>query len=231
MSAARETESASSHVDAPSGRDGSRKAPTWSFRALVRLKHGQTFSDLLDARKPQMDTALPSETVISWACTNTARIQSQDPNGGHFEGFVHASTHIRLGSLSRVLPEKQTTDAGDIVDVTFEEVNPGPGRDYMSHSTIKTFLEETSLDPHVSDKRKRVDYRGSSANVSEIIQAKTWFGCGTFLCSTTKQVEAVFKSADVVNRQKATLGSAEVITYACAGPRGQEFTASSSSTV
>ena len=69
--------------------------------------------------------------------------------------------------MRRVLTEKQTTDAGDIVDVTFEEVNPGPGRDYMSHSTINTFLEETSLDPHVSDKRKRVDYRGSSANKME----------------------------------------------------------------
>jgi hypothetical protein len=134
----------------------------------VRLKDGQTFSNLLDASKQQMDTALASATVISWACTNTARIQSQDPNGGHFEGFVHASTHIRLGSLRRVLPEKQTTDAGEIMDVTFEEVNPGPGKDYMYHPTIKTFLEETSLDLHISDKRKRVDYSGSFHVVAKL---------------------------------------------------------------
>ena len=92
----------------------------------------------------------------------------EDPNGGHFEGFVHASTHIRLGSLRRVLPEKQTTDAGEIMDVTFEEVNPGPGKDYMYHPTIKTFLEETSLDLHVSDKRKRVDYSGSFHVVAKL---------------------------------------------------------------
>jgi hypothetical protein len=52
------------------------------------------------------------------------------------------------------------------VNVTFEEVNPCSGKDYMYHPTIKTVLE-TSLDLHISDKRKRVDYRGSSPNVSE----------------------------------------------------------------
>jgi hypothetical protein len=107
------------------------------------------------------------------------------------------------------------------VDVTFEEVNPGPCKDYMYHLTIKTFLEETSLDPHVSDKRKRVDYRGSSANVSEIILASTWFGCGIFLCSDPLQAETIFRSANVVNCQESTLGSADV-TFACAGPRGPE---------
>jgi hypothetical protein len=71
-----------------------------------------------------------------------------------------------------VLPEKYTTDAGEIVEVTFEEMKPGPGKDYMCQPTIKTFLDETSLDPLVSDKRKRVDCRGSSAIVLEIPQAK-----------------------------------------------------------
>jgi hypothetical protein len=64
------------------------------------------FSNLLDERKPQMEIALALATVISWACTNTACIQSQDSN---FEGFAHTSNHIRLGSLTRVLQEKQTT--------------------------------------------------------------------------------------------------------------------------
>jgi hypothetical protein len=53
------------------------------------------------------------------------------------------------------------------VEVTFEEVNPGPGKDYGYYPTIKTFLEETheetSFEPLDSDKRKQVDYRGSSA--------------------------------------------------------------------
>jgi hypothetical protein len=69
----------------------------------VRLNDGQTFSNLLDARKLQMDKALALVTVISWACTNTALIQPQD---SIIEGFVHASTVIRLGSLRRVLPDK-----------------------------------------------------------------------------------------------------------------------------
>jgi hypothetical protein len=41
------------------------------------------------------------------------------------------------------------------------ESDPCPGKNYMCPPTIKTFLDETSLDPFVSDKRKQVDYRGS----------------------------------------------------------------------
>jgi hypothetical protein len=44
--------------------------------------------------------------------------------GDYLEGFVHALIHIWLGSLRRVLQEKYTTDAGKIVEVTFEAVNP-----------------------------------------------------------------------------------------------------------
>jgi hypothetical protein len=83
---------------------------------------------------------------------------TQYSNGGYFEDFCQASIPIRLGSLKRVLPNQTATDAGEmiaeIVRVTFEE---------MFHPKIKTFLEETSLDPLASDKRRRVDYRGSSA--------------------------------------------------------------------
>jgi hypothetical protein len=77
------------------------------------------------------------------------------------------------------------------VEVTFKEVLPGPGKDYMYHwhPTIKTFLEETSLYPLVSERRKRADYHGASANDSEIIQATTWFGCGTIRSSDPLQVE------------------------------------------
>jgi hypothetical protein len=131
---------------------------------------------------------------------------------------VHAPTQIRLGSLRRVLPEKQSTDAGKIVKVTFEEVRPGPGKDSVYHPTIKTFLEETSLEPLDSDKRKQVDYRGSSANVSAIILANTWFGRGTIRCSDPLQVESILRSENVAHRQDATPSSADVISFACAGP-------------
>jgi hypothetical protein len=49
-----------------------------------------------------MDTALALASVISWASTKTAQIQAQDSNGEYFEGFVHASTLIRLGSKSLI---------------------------------------------------------------------------------------------------------------------------------
>jgi hypothetical protein len=106
-----------------------------------------------------------------------------------------------------VLPEKysEATDAGEIVEVTFEEMKPGPGKDYMCHPTIM-FLDETSLYPLVSGKRKRVDYRGSSAIVLDISQAKKWFGCGTMRCSDPSQVASIFRSdssENVTHRQAA----------------------------
>ena len=140
---------------------------------------------------------------------------------------MHASTNIRLGSLQRVLPEKQETDAGEIVEVVFQDVKSGPGKDYMCHPTVKAFLEKTSLDPLASDKRKRLDYRGSSASNFQIITAKTWFGRGTMICSDPSNVEAIFRSEDVAHRQAATLRSADVNTLACAGPRAPETAASS----
>ena len=113
------SEAGSAEVDDPSGCDRKREAQTWSFGACVRLHNGQTFSNLLGARKQQMDISLASATVISWACTNTARIQAQGSDCENLEGFVHSSTLVRLGSLRRVLPAEQITDAGEIVEVTF----------------------------------------------------------------------------------------------------------------
>jgi hypothetical protein len=74
-----------------------------------------------------------------------------------------------------VLPERYTTDAGKIVEVTFEEVNPCPGKDYMCHPTIKTFLDKTSLDPLVSDKMKLFLFRTSSTIILGIPLAKALF--------------------------------------------------------
>ena len=220
MLAGGESESATPEIIQPC--ESGRKAQTWFFRALVCLKDGQTFSNLLDARKQQLETSLAAASVISWACVNTMLLENQDSNCVYLEGFVHASTNIRLGSLQRVLPEKQETDAGEIVEVAFQDVKPGLGKDYMCHPTVKAFLEKTSLDPLASDKRKRVDYRGSSASNFQLIRANTWFGRGTMVCSDPSQVEAIFRSENVAQRQAATLSSSEVITFACAGPRATE---------
>jgi hypothetical protein len=163
---------------------------------------------------------------------NTARIQSQDSN---FEGFVHTSTHIWLGSLTpmtRVLQEKQNTGAGKIVEVTFEEV---PGKDYRYHPTIKTFLEETSFVPLISDKRQRVEYCGSSASITENIRASTWFGSVILCCPHPLQIETIFRLENVAHTanlcQEAKLRSADVITFASAGPSGPASAASSTVTV
>ena len=145
MLAGSESESATPEINHPS--ESGRKAQTWFFRAFVRLKDGQTFSKLLDSRKQQLETTLASASVISCACAYTTPLESHNSNYLILEGFVHASTKIRLGSLKRVLQEKLETDAGEIVEVAFQEVKPGPGKDYMCHPTIKTFLEKTSLDP------------------------------------------------------------------------------------
>jgi hypothetical protein len=69
--------------------DGRRESKIFFFRTYVRFKNGQSFSDLLDARKQEIETTLASATINLWACTNTARIQTQNY-------IVHAATLIRL---------------------------------------------------------------------------------------------------------------------------------------
>jgi hypothetical protein len=93
--------------------------------------------------------------------------------------------------------------------------------------TIKKFLDETSLDPFVSDKRKRMDYRCSSASTLEVILAKTWFGCGTMHSLDSSQIKSIFRFENVAHRQAAILSSA-VITYACAEPRGARLESAAS---
>ena len=55
----------------------------------VGPEDGKTFVDLLNAHKKQMDTSLATAPVITWALHDV-----------YMEGFVHASTKIRLGSSS-----------------------------------------------------------------------------------------------------------------------------------
>ena len=117
MLAGSELESATPEINDPS--ESGRRAQTWFFRAIVCLTDGKTFSNLLDARKQLLETSLASPSVISWAFANTTSLESPDSNCVILEGFVHASTEIRLGSLKRVLPEKQETDAGEIVEAAF----------------------------------------------------------------------------------------------------------------
>ena len=56
MLAGSESESATPEINHPS--ESGRKAQKWFFQAFVRLKDGQTFSNLLDSRKQQLETSL-----------------------------------------------------------------------------------------------------------------------------------------------------------------------------
>ena len=183
----------------------------------VLSKDDKTFPDLLNALKKQPDTSLATAPVITWAFADNAGLESQSLDGVYIESFVHASTSIRLGLLKRVLPENQMTDAGEIMQATFEEVPPDPGNDYIFSPTIKKFLDETSLDLLTVDKQKRENYR-------EEEWSKTCFGCRTIRYSSFEQVAKV-RSANVAHRQEATLNSTSVKTVAFAAPAHESATA------
>ena len=121
----------------------------------------------------------------------------------------------------RVLLEKVVSDAVEITQTTFEEINPGRGNHYTEHPILKKYLEETTLHPLACSikKRLRKDFRGSRAIIFVINASKTWFGQGTLNCfdSAPRQVEDFFRSEKITLRQTMTLGEASVITYACAG--------------
>ena len=94
------------------------------------LKHG-SFGPVCDPRMAKRfriswmharSSWIPTASVITWAFADTAGLGSQNLDCMYREGFVHASTTIRLGSLERVLPEHKMTDAGEIIQATFEEV-------------------------------------------------------------------------------------------------------------
>ena len=136
------------NVDDPSSHDNELRAETWFFMITVRLDDGRDFSDVLDARKQQLERSLSTVSVISWAaCPDSNR--SENSGTQQYEGFVHdgSSNHIRMGTLKRVLPEKVVSEAVEIIQATFEEIHPGRGNHYAEHPIIKKYLEETTLDP------------------------------------------------------------------------------------
>jgi hypothetical protein len=116
----------------------------------VRLNEGQRCSNLADARKQQIDISLASATA--WLFHGHAQTMLVDSPKYQMLSLrvcrgLRACTDPHLvgnlksrEKLRRVLPQKQITDASEIVKMTFKEVNPGPGKDYVYHPTIKTFL-------------------------------------------------------------------------------------------
>ena len=122
--------------------ESGRKAQTWFFQAFVRLKDGQTFSNLLDSSKQQLETSLTSASMILWACADTTPLESQDSNCVILEGFVHALTKNRLGSLKRVLLKKLDTDAAKSWKRPFKRWSPAPARTTCVTPRSRHFLKK-----------------------------------------------------------------------------------------
>ena len=90
-------------LDDPSSHDIEQRADTWFFKVIVRLDNGGDFSDVLNARKQQLERGLSTVSVISWAaCPDSG---SENSGAQQYEGFVHggSSHQIRMESLKRVL--------------------------------------------------------------------------------------------------------------------------------
>ena len=82
------------------------RAETWFFKIIVRLDDDRDFSDVLNARKQQLECSLSTVSIISWAASQKS--ESQHLGARRIEGFVHdgSSKQIRLGCLKRVMTEK-----------------------------------------------------------------------------------------------------------------------------
>ena len=64
-------------VDDASSHDNELRAETWFFKITVRLDDGRDFSDVLDARKQQLERSLSTVSVISWAaCPDSNRSEN-----------------------------------------------------------------------------------------------------------------------------------------------------------
>ena len=152
-------------LDDLSSHDIEQLADTWFFQVLVCLDNGGDFSEVLNARKQQLERSHSTVSVILWAaCPDSG---SENLGAQLYEGFVHygSSNQIRMGTLKHVLPEKVVSDEVEIIQATLEEIHPGRGNQYTKHPIIKKYLEETTLDPlaYSNKKRLRKDFRGSSA--------------------------------------------------------------------
>ena len=65
------------------------------------LDYGRDFSDVLDARKQQLELRLSTVSVISWAACPDSNSSESSGTQQH-EGFVHdgSSTQIHMGTVT-----------------------------------------------------------------------------------------------------------------------------------
>ena len=146
-------------VDDPSSHENELRAEIWFFKITVRLEDDRDFSDVLDARKQQLERSLSTVSVAACQDSNS----SENSGAQQYEGFVHngSSNQFRMGTLKHILHEKVVSDAIEIIQGIFEEIHPGRCNHYTEHPNIKKYLEETPLDPLACNIKK--DYEKTFA--------------------------------------------------------------------
>ena len=105
----------------------------------MRLDNGGDFSEVLNARKQQLERSHSTVSVISWAaCPDSG---SENLGAQLYEGFVHNGSSNQMGTLKRVLLEKVVSDAVEIIQATFEEIYPCRGNHYTKHPIIESVVK------------------------------------------------------------------------------------------
>ena len=81
-------------LDDPSSHDIEQRADTWFFKVIVRLDNGGDFSEVLNARKQQLELGLSTVSVILWAaCPDSG---SENSGAQKYEGFVHGGSSHQI---------------------------------------------------------------------------------------------------------------------------------------
>ena len=75
-------------LDDPSSHDIEQRADTWIFKVIVRLDNWGDFSEVLNARKQQLERSHSTISVISWAaCPDSG---SENSGAQQYEGILCA---------------------------------------------------------------------------------------------------------------------------------------------
>jgi len=193
------------------------RAYTWWFSArvdgnLVDSSPISTFKALLDSRKERQKECLAVADTITFACSD---LSFTEPRTISVEGFVHGPDKIGECSLRQWLTLNHIPE---LKAIEFVAVFPGRrqlDQRYRTHTTIKKFLDETSLEPSADGKRVRFDFHGSSAEPERphLEESVTWFLHARFRFAGDRSVLHVLADRDP--RRETYLQAASLIAYAC----------------
>ena len=81
-------------VDDLSSHENKQRAETWFLKITVLLESGKDLSDILNARKQQLERSLSTVSVISWAACQES--ESDHLGSRRVEGFVHDGSSNRI---------------------------------------------------------------------------------------------------------------------------------------